>query len=34
VMSATFGSGLIVSFFLLAGWIFARRENGLSKGPP
>ena len=34
LMSATFGSGLIIVFFLLAGWIFARRGNGLTKGPP
>jgi cobalt/nickel transport system permease protein len=34
VMSATFGGGLIMGCFLLAGWIFARRESGLSKGPP
>ena len=34
VMSATFGTGLIMGFFLLTGWIFAKRENGLSKGPP
>ena len=34
VMSATFGSGLILFFFVLTGWIFARRENGVIKGPP
>ncbi len=32
LMSATFGTGLIMGFFLLIGWIFARRRNGLTKG--
>lgn len=34
VMSAMFGSGLIVGFFLLVGRVFAGRRNGAAEGLP
>lgn len=34
VMSAMFGSGLIMGFFLLMGWVFTRRGNAGMKGSP
>jgi cobalt/nickel transport system permease protein len=34
VMSAMFGSGLTMGFFLLMGWVFLRRENAAAKGSP
>ncbi len=34
VMSAMFGSGLIIGFFLLAGWIAARKGTAAPKGSP
>jgi cobalt/nickel transport system permease protein len=34
VMSAMFGSGLIIGFFLLAGWIAARRGGVVGKASP
>ena len=34
VMSAMFGSGLIMGFFLLIGWVFTRRGNAAMKGSP
>jgi cobalt/nickel transport system permease protein len=34
VMSAMFGSGLIIGFFLLAGWIAARRGGVMGKASP
>jgi cobalt/nickel transport system permease protein len=32
VMSAMFGSGLILGFFLLMGWVLVRREKAAAKG--
>jgi len=34
VLSAMFGSGLIMGFFLLMGWVFTRRGNAAVKGSP
>ena len=34
VMSAMFGSGLIMGFFLLMGWVLTRRGNAAVKGSP
>jgi cobalt/nickel transport system permease protein len=34
VMSAMFGSGLIMGIFLLTGWVFTRRGNAAVKGSP
>jgi cobalt/nickel transport system permease protein len=34
VMSAVFGSGLILGTFLLLGWLFLKRDNAVARGSP
>ena len=34
VMSAMFGSGLILGFFVLTGWVFTKQRNGVTRDSP